>query len=148
MSIPNESDFALIKVGDGATPEVFTAICGIENVSINRVANTSDRNRRDCAKPGQPAVRRSKTTSKQMDITGTGGVDKADIEAFDDALGVVKNYKVELYKYDGTDTGDLMGTFAGAFNLTSANMSLDANGDSSGEITLASDGTWTWTAAV
>ncbi|PXW75982.1 phage tail tube protein [Blastomonas natatoria] len=147
MSVPNESDFALIKVGNGASPEVFAAICGIENVSINRVANTTDRNRRDCAKPGAPGVRRSKTTSKQMDITGTGGVDKADIDAFDDALGVVKNYKVELYKYDGTDTGALMGTFAGAFNLTSANMSLDANGDSSGEITLASDGAWTWTAA-
>lgn len=147
MSVPNESDFALIKVGDGASPEVFTAICGIENVSINRVANTTDRFRRDCAKPGQPAVRRSKTTSKQLDITGTGGVTKTDIEAFDDALGVVKNYKVELYQYDGTDTGDLMGTFDAAFNLTAANMTLDANGDSSGEITLASDGTWTWTAA-
>jgi hypothetical protein len=146
MSVPVESDFALIKVGNGATPEVFTAICGIENVSINRVANTTDRFRRDCAKPGAPAVRRSKTTSKQLDITGTGGVTKADIEAFDDALGVVKNYRVELYQYDGTDTGDLMGTFAGSFNLTSANMSLDANGDSSGEITLASDGAWTWTA--
>jgi hypothetical protein len=147
MSVPNESDFALIKVGDGETVEAFTAICGIEGVSINRTANTQDRARRDCAKPGKPAVRRSKTVSKQMDISGTGGVDKANIAAFDAALGVVKNYKVELYQYDGTDTGDLMGTFSGAFNLTSANMNLDANGDSSGEINLASDGTWTWVAA-
>lgn len=146
MSVPNESDFALIKVGDGASPEVFTAICGVEGVTINRTANTNDRNRRDCTKPGQPAVRRSKTVSKQMDVSGTGGVDKANIAAFDAALGVVKNYEIELYQYDGTDTGALMGTFAGAFNLTSANMTLDANGDSSGEINLASDGTWTWTA--
>jgi hypothetical protein len=147
MSVPNESDFALIKRGDGADPEVFTAICGIEGVSINRTANTNDRARRDCAAPGQPAKRRSRTTSIQMDITGTGGVDKASIADFDAALGVVGNYQIELYQYDGTDTGTLMGTFAGAFNMTSANMNLDANGDSAGEITLASDGTWTWTAA-
>ena len=147
MSVPNEGDFALIKIGDGETVEAFTAICGIENVSINRTANTNDRFRRDCAKPGQPAVRRSRTTGKQMDISGTGGVDKASIADFEGALGVVQNYKIEIYQYDGTDTGDLMGTFAGAFNMTSANMSFDANGDSSGEVNLASDGTWTWTAA-
>lgn len=147
MSIPNESDFALIKIGDGAGPEVFTTICGIEGVSINRVANTQDRARRDCASPGLPAVRRSRTISKQMDITGTGAVDKANIAAFDTALGIVKNYQIELYKYDGTAAGELMGEFAGAFNLTAANLSLDANGDSNGEINLASDGTWTWTAA-
>ncbi len=146
MSVPNESDFALIKIGDGEATETFTAICGIENVSINRTANTNDRFRRDCAKPGVPAVRRSRTTGKQLDITGTGGVDKASIADFEAALGIPGNYQIELYQYDGTDTGALMGTFAGAFNMTSANLSLDANGDSSGEITLASDGTWTWTA--
>lgn len=147
MSVPNEADFALIKIGDGAATEVFTAICGIEGVQINRTANTNDSFRRDCAKPGLPATRRSRTTGKQMDITGTGGVDKANIAAFDTALGNVGNYKVELYKYDGTDAGDLVGTFAGAFNMTAANMNLDANGDSSGEISLASDGVWTWTPA-
>lgn len=147
MSVPNESDFALIKVGDGAGPEVFTTICGVEGVTINRAANTNDRNRRDCANPGLPGFRRSRTIGKSMDVSGTGGVDKPNIAAFDAALGIVKNYKIELYQYDGTATGDLMGTFAGAYNLTGANMSLDANGDSSGEISLASDGAWTWTAA-
>ncbi|MAN86438.1 MAG: hypothetical protein CL555_06115 [Algoriphagus sp.] len=146
MSVPNESDFALIKIGDGEATETVTAICGIENVSINRTANTNDRFRRDCAKPGIPAVRRSRTTGKQMDITGTGGVDKASIADFEAALGIVGNYQIELYQYDGTDTGELMGTFSGAFNMTSANMSLDANGDSSGEVALASDGIWTWAA--
>ena len=145
MSVPNEGDFALVKIGDGEAVEAFTAICGIENVSISRTANTNDRFRRDCATPGRPAVRRSRTTGKQMDVSGTGGVDKASIADFEAALGVVGNYEIEIYQYDGTDTGDLMGTFTGAFNMTAANMSFDANGDSSGEVSLASDGTWTWT---
>lgn len=147
MSVPNEADFALIKMGDGAPTEAFTAICGIEGVNINETANTTDRARRDCAKPGKPAVRRVKTTGTQMDITGSGGVDKANITSFRAALGISKNYKVELYKADGTDAGVLYGTFSGPFVLTASNMSLDANADSSGEITLASDGTITWVAA-
>lgn len=147
MSVPNEADFALIKIGDGATPEVFTAICSIENVSINDTANTTDRARRDCAKPGLPAVRRVKVTSTQVDVTGSGGIDKAQIDTLRDALGLSKNYKVELYQYDGSDTGDLYGTYAGKFVLTSNNLSLDANGDGNGEINLASDGTIAWTAA-
>lgn len=147
MSVPNEADFALIKMGDGAGSETFAAICGIESVKINSVARTQDRYRRDCAKPGKPAVRKAKATGKQLDITGSGGVDKAGIDTLNTALGVSKNYKVELYKNDGTDSGTLQGTFAGAFILTASNMSLDANGDSSGEITLANDGAWTWTAA-
>ncbi|WP_310533125.1 hypothetical protein [Novosphingobium sp.] len=147
MSTPNEADFALIKMGDGGGTEVFTAICGIENVSINNAVQTSDRTRRDCAKPGKIGTRKIKATGKTQTITGSGGVDKANIASFDTALGLVKNYKVELYKYDGTDTGLLYGTYAGAYMMTSSNMSFDPNGDSSGEITLESDGSWTWTAA-
>src|SRR3546814_9100392 len=30
MTLPVEADFAIIKVGDGAGPEVFTIACGIE----------------------------------------------------------------------------------------------------------------------
>lgn len=148
MSIPNEADFALIKMGDGATPtEVFTAICGIEDVTVNETANTSDRFRRDCAKPGKPAVRKVKTTGTQVDITGSGGVDKANVATLRAALGISKNYKVELYKADGTDAGVLYGTYTGAFVLTSSGITLAASGDSNGDFNLASDGTVTWAAA-
>lgn len=148
MSVPNEADFGLVKIGDGAEPtEAFAAICGIENVSVNETANTSDRSRRDCAKPGKPAVRRVRTISTQVDVTASGGVDKGNIAAFRAAIGISKNYKIELYKYDGSDTGELYGTYEGPFVLTASNLGLDANADSSGEITLASDGIVTWTPA-
>jgi hypothetical protein len=148
MSVPNEADFALIKIGNGATPtEVFSAICGIEDVSVNKNAQTSERFRRDCAKPGIPGVRKIKSTGKTMTISGSGGVDKANVATFEAALGVVKNYKIEFYKQDGSDAGVLYGTYAGAFMLTADNTSIASQGDSSGEITLESDGAWTWTAA-
>jgi hypothetical protein len=147
MSVPNEADFALIKYGDGDDPEVFAAICSIEDVTVNETANTTDRARRDCAKPGLPAVRRVKTISTQVDVTGTGGIDKAAIATVRGILGISTNFKIELYKQDGTDAGELYGTYAGPFVMTANNLSLAANGDSNGEVTLASDGAVTWTAA-
>lgn len=147
MSVPVEADFALIKIGDGATPtEVFTTVCGMRQVGINRTVATSDRFVRDCAKPNKIASRKVRTTGKQLDLTGSGLINKTDIAAFDAALGKVKNYKVELYVDDGTDTGTLMGTFAAAFVMTAANLSLQEGGDASSEVTLASHGDWTWTA--
>lgn len=141
MSLPVEADFAVVKIGDGASPEVFTILCGMDTVSINRVANTQDRFRRDCAKPGTVPYRRSRTTGKQMDITSSGAINIPDIATYNEALGVTKNYKVELGKYDGTDAGTIIHEITGPFNLTSANSSVGDEGTA--EITLASDGIWT-----
>ncbi|BEV00071.1 hypothetical protein [Novosphingobium olei] len=148
MSVPVEADFALIKIGDGATPtEIFSTLCGMRQVGINRTVSTSDRLVRDCAKPNKVASRKVRVAGRQIDLTGSGLTNKSDIAVFDAALGKAKNYKVELYIDDGTDTGALMGTFAAAFVMTAANLSLQEGGDASSEITLASHGDWTWTAA-
>lgn len=145
MSLPIEADFAVVKKGDGADPEVFTILCGLDNVSINRVANANDRFRRDCAKPGSVPFRRSKTTGKQMDVTASGAINIPDIATYNEALGVSGNYLIELGQYDGTDAGEIIHTITGPFNLLSANSSI--GDDSNAEVTLASDGIWTEAAA-
>jgi predicted secreted protein len=146
MSLPTEFDFALIKIGNGATPtEAFTTVCGIEAAQVNFVANTSDHFARDCAKPGKVPYRKVKTTGQQIDVTGSGLSNADTITDFLAALGLSKNYKVEGYKRDGTDTGDLIGTFSGPFVMTAFNLNI--SDDASGEITLASDGIVTYTAA-
>ena len=63
------------------------------------------------------------------------------------ALGVLKNYQVELYASDGTDAGNLLGTYIYASHLTAANMNLTREGDAQADITLPSHGAWTYTAA-
>ena len=144
MSFPVEPDFAVIKIGDGATPtEAFTVLCGIDQVSVNRVVNTSDRFRRDCAKPGAVPKRKVQATGTQTDISGSGVFNIAQVEAFTDALGITGNYRVELGRRDGTDTGEILGHFTGPFMLTAHNISVGDEG--SAEITLASDGDVVWT---
>lgn len=141
MSLPVEADFAVVKIGDGAEPEVFTILCGMENVTINRTANATDRFRRDCAKPGEVPFRKSRTTGKQMDITANGAINIPDLDTYNTALGVVKNYTIELGQRDGTDTGVIIHEITGAFNLLSANSGVGDEGTA--DISLASDGVWT-----
>lgn len=146
MSLPTEADFALIKIGDGESSETFAAVCGIQNAAINFTVNTADRFVRDCAKPGEVPNRRVKVTGKQCDITGAGFTDKAGVATLQAALGVSQNYEIELYQDDGTDAGTLLGTIALAAVMTAHNMSIPRDGDATAEITIASDGAWTWTA--
>lgn len=147
MSLPTEFDFALVKMGDGADPEVFTTVCGLQDATVNRTVNTQDRFVRDCTKPGEVPERRVKATGRQSDITGTGLTNADEVTRVEAALGVVKNYKIEVYQDDGTDAGSLLGTWAGAFMLTSANNSIPRESNAAFELTLVSDGAMTWTAA-
>lgn len=143
MSFPTEPDFAVIEIGDGATPEVFTVLCGIDQVSVNSVVNTSDRFRRDCAKPGLVPKRKVQAQGTQTDISGSG-VFNIDQEAeFRAALGITQSYRVKLGRRDGTDAGEILGQWVGPFMMTAHNVSVGDEG--SAEITLASDGDVTWT---
>lgn len=148
MSIPTEFDFALIKIGDGATPtEVFTVSCGKTDVTANFVANSSDRFVRDCAKPGEVPFRKTKVSGKQMDVTATGLTDATAFGTEIDLVGTRNNVKVEYYTDDGTDGGDLIGTIACNMLITALNIGTPRDGDASAELSLASHGAWTWTAA-
>lgn len=141
MSLPVEADFAVVKIGDGADPEVFTILCGLDQVTVNRAANTNDRFRRDCAAPGVVPYRRAKATGKQMDISASGAINIPDISTYNSSLGVSKNYKIELGQYDGTDEGTIIHEITGPFVLTTANSSV--GDDNSAEVSLVSDGIWT-----
>ncbi len=147
MTAPTEIDFVLVKMGDGAGSEVFTTICGIQDATINQTANSSDHFVRDCAAPGTPPTRKTKVSGVQLDVTGTGLSNSAEIVRLQAAVGKVKNYKLECYADDGTSGGLLLGTYAAPFRLTANNLNIPREGTASADITLASHGAWTYTAA-
>lgn len=147
MSVPIEVDFALIKKGDGASPEVFTQICGITDVTLNNQTQTNDRYVRDCAKPAEVPFRKSKPTGKALDVQGSGLTNADSIGDFNDAVGQLANYRIELYRENGTDAGELIGTVAGEFRLTTSNLNLPQASAAAWQINLASNGAWTYTAA-
>jgi hypothetical protein len=148
VSEPNSADFALIKIQtDVGPPVVLTLLCGIEGVTINRTAQTSESYRRDCAKPNRPGTRKLRVTGSSWSIGGSGS-DNVDLEAeYEDAFGVRQIYSIELYRDDGTDAGDLMGTYAGTAMLTTRNQSYSQDNAGTAEITLEGEGALVWTAA-
>jgi len=145
MSYPNEPDFVVVKMGNGASPEVFSIVCGMENITLNQTVNTTDRFRRDCAKPASIPSRKVRVNSRQWDLTGSGVVNMDEFERFQDALGIRKNLQVEFGKRDGTDAGEIIGTYAGPGVVTAFNISQGDEG--SGEITIAGEDEITWTLA-
>lgn len=147
MSLPTEFDFAVLKIGDGEDPEVFTISCGKTDVTMNFGANSTDRYVRDCTKPGEVPFRKTKVTGKQLDVSATGLTDATAFGTEVALVGTKNNIKVELYTDDGTDAGSLIGTVAVNALVSSLNIGAPREGDSSAEIALASDGAWTWTAA-
>lgn len=146
MSLPNEPDFVTVKVGNGATTEVFTIICGIETANVNRTVNTSDRFRRDCAKPAAIPTRKVRVTSTQWDVTGSGVINMDEFDTFDGALGLRKNYHVEFGKRDGTDAGVIIGTYSGPGVMTAANISMGSD-EGTADITIAGEDEIVWTLA-
>ena len=145
MSFPNEPDFVIVKVGDGELPEVFTVICGIDNAAINKTVNTSDRFRRDCAKPGEVPLRKVTVTGEQWDVTGSGVINMDQFPLFDSALGIRKNYRLDYGKRDGTGTGLIVGYHEGPALMTAHNINVGDDGGTA-EITLAGEDKLVWTA--
>jgi hypothetical protein len=147
MSFPTEADFALIKIGDGATPtENFVLLCGIENVTINEQVNTTDRFRRDCAKPGSVPKRRSRVTGEQWEVSGSGVANIDQIDLLTAAKGIEKNYQIEFGQRDGTDAGTIIATASGSAILTARTIN-GTQEDGTMEITLTGQDDLDWDVA-
>jgi urease gamma subunit len=147
VSLPNEPDFALIKVRTATGPDVFTILCGLENVNVNEAVSIKERQRRDCAKPNRPGQRKITATGSTWQITGAGVLNVDQEAVLAGVRGVIQSYKVEAYLDDGTDAGDLMGTWAGSGMLTARDRAIQVEGDSGLQITIEGQDELTWTAA-
>jgi hypothetical protein len=133
-----------LMLGNGADPEVFTALCGITTRNFTHQSNTNDTTTRDCADPENVPVRNLIVTSTQWDLTGEGVLNRDnfdDIQAADDG-------QPHNWRYVFTEPADdevYQGYYAGAGIIT--NLAITAADDSFGNlsITIASDGEWAWT---
>lgn len=146
MSFPREPDFAVIKIGDGGSPEQFTILCGMDTANINQTVNTNDTFRRDCAKPGSTPKRKVRITGTQWDVTGSGVVNMSQIPLFNSVLGISKSYRIEFGQRDGTDVGVIVGYYQGPAVMTAYNKSVSEDGTA--EITLAGEDDIIWTEIV
>lgn len=149
MSYPTTFEFAFVAVGNGATPEVFTRLCGIQTSGFNHTVATSDRFRRDCAKPALVPVRGVKVNGRQWDLTGSGLYNLDQIDLINGLPGVTKTYQLILLDISdpAIEAGTVIGTWEGPGVLTAVNLASSEDQEATIELTIASDGLWEYTEA-
>jgi hypothetical protein len=134
-----------ILIGNGASPEVFTAVCGLTARGFTHQVNTSDQFVRDCADPEDVPHRRLTVTGEQWDLSGEGLYNRAQAAVIRGAVGVTRTWRFVV----GEPAEDAVedGFYAGPAMLT--NLQLGGTDGEFGSVSLAiaSDGEWTWTAA-
>ena len=134
-----------LLVGDGATPQVFTAVCGLTTRSFTHQVNTSDQFVRDCADPEDVPHRRLTVTGEQWDLAGEGLYNRAQAALIRGAVGTTRTYRFVVSEPSGETVED--GFYEGPAMLT--NLQLGGSDGEFGSVSLqiASDGGWTWAAA-
>jgi hypothetical protein len=88
----------LLELGNGASPEVFAAPCGLTSRGWSRKAQTAETNVPDCGDPDLPSWLESDIVSYSSDMTGAGVVDNADYDTWEAWLvsGAAKNLRITL----------------------------------------------------
>lgn len=62
----------LLQISDGATPAVFTSICGITTRDFDMSANSVDTTIPDCINPAGPVVKTAQPGIQNRTFTGNG----------------------------------------------------------------------------
>ena len=144
MALPDilRGTYVSIMVGNGAAPEVFTPICGINTRTFTHQGNTSDVFTRDCADPEAVPVRRIIISGEQWDISGGGQYNRAQAALIRASMLVRLNYRFVI----GEPADDLVdgGYYAGPAVMTQMNLTGPDDDMAGIELTIASDGAWAW----
>jgi len=129
----------LIKVGDGADPEVFAHPCSINaERGLAFAAETRNNNVPDCDDPEAVVWQGTEKSSKGATITGSGTLNAEDQDLFFDWFEseLTKNVKV-FTNITGATGGRI---YTGAFHLTQFEITGNLGEKVQVRVTLVSDG--------
>lgn len=139
MAQPHTYTFGefLIEVGNGLSPETFSAPCGLTSKSFNLQAATSDTNVPDCDDPDAPSWLERDVTSLSRDITGSGVLAEESLELWDDwaTSGNPKNVQISL-----TDGDNGTRTWTGSYILSGFEITGQIGEKVQVNVTLVSNG--------
>lgn len=129
----------VLKVGNGATPEVFNTLCTINasrGITFNKGMN--DEETIDCDNLEAIAWRASTATSLSVDVTGGGKLHKPDVKKAWD-WWKSEEAKNCLLILDDDDEDNVI-TFSGAFHLTSFDITGERRAKVDSSLSLTSEG--------
>ncbi|WP_316165402.1 MULTISPECIES: phage tail tube protein [unclassified Bradyrhizobium] len=88
----------LVSLGDGNSPETFSAPCGLNSRSYNRTAATNETNVPDCDDPDAPSWLDRDVVSMSASVSGAGVVADEDYDTWElwMSSGATKNVQIKL----------------------------------------------------
>lgn len=134
MTKPTTLNFGelLIELGNGATPEVFSAPCGLTSKGFNGTASTSDTTVPDCDDPDAPAWAERAVTTLSRDISGSGILATESLQIWDDwfSSGLDKNVQITFGNF----------VWTGPYILSNFSVQADLGSKIKVTIAMTSDG--------
>jgi predicted secreted protein len=113
----------LIKVGDGADPEIFSYVCGLKDRSFDLSANSVDTTKPSCTDPGGPVQKTGRPGIVSRTFQGSGTfVSSAAMKSF-----MVHVINATVFNAQVTVPG--LGTFEGPFFVANFQASGDMEND-------------------
>ncbi|MGJ8529816.1 phage tail tube protein [Maritalea sp.] len=140
---PPAGGLILVKIGDGADPEVFSFDCLINSErGINFSSSGNDYTVPDCADLTKPAWRQLIVDAIQASISGGGKLYAPSVKPWFNWLisGATKNIRYEIV-LPGVEGG---GYFEMKAKLTAFDVTATTNQPSEGSVTIESHGPIAW----
>lgn len=132
----------LVKIGDGASPEVFSNLCGLNSKSLTINNSSIDVTTPDCTTPGGALWTETLNGLKNVSVTGDGFFEDSASELRMNTVAMaadnVCNFQIVVPAF---------GTYAGAFRIASLDFGGETEGGVTYSVSLESTGAVTFTAA-
>lgn len=130
-----------VLLGDGASPEVFSAPCGLIERSFNRSKEMGESNVPDCADEEGASFIERDITSKSASVNGSGMLDISALDTWEEFWNSdsSRNVRVEIWRNEVKK-----GHWAGAFHLESFEVGATKGERANVTVSLQSDGAFLW----
>ena len=132
----------LVKIGDAASPEVFTNLCGLNSKSLTINNSSIDVTTPDCTTPEGALWTATLAGLKNLGLSGDG--------FFEDSVAEARMNTVAMAA-DNTVNMEIVvpdfGTYSGAFRISSLEFGGETEGGVTYSVSLESNGTVAYAAA-
>lgn len=128
-----------IKLGDGNSPEVFSAPCGLNTRALNRLKNVSEIDIPDCTDEDAPAAVGREVRSTDWNISAEGVLAAESVQAWEDAYNTTDSINVLIeQEFPNSPPGTIRKI--GAAHLTTFNITGNRGEKVAVSIELQGDG--------
>lgn len=114
----------LIKIGDGASPEVFVAPCALTTKSFNRSASMNEFNIADCDDPDAPIWTERVKSALTASLSGSGTLAKESLDLYEEAFADQDSRNVQVT----IDYAVGPRTYVGRYHLATLNITGEQDG--------------------